>query len=109
MWRFGLFVVLLIMIIMVCSVLGWLAGKQDALNHIDTLAWRTYRLRSMHERQRYLRDLTFYTYTIDGIRGEKTIAAETLYEEWFGYCMAAGHRVDPNIVYWKPGNNDDNI
>ena len=30
-----------------------------------------------------------------------TITAEKKYYRWYGHCIVAGKRVDPNIIYWE--------
>jgi len=59
------------------------------------------RLRTVCERQRVMRDVGFYTGDIDNVRGDLTIAAEKQYYRWYAHCMAAGKRVDPNVIEWE--------
>lgn len=69
--------------------------------HAAASAYEFGRLRTTCERQRVMQDLSFYTGSIDGTRGPLTITAEERYFRWYGHCVAAGKRVDPNIVFWE--------
>ena len=77
-------------------VWGYITGTERA-RRTETIV----RLREVCERQRVMRDVGFYTGNIDNIRGEQTIIAEKKYYRWYNHCMAAGKRVDPNIIEWE--------
>ena len=85
--------------LMLMYVWGYNAGRTQG--RIDTLSYEAGRLRMTCERQRVMQDLSFYTGDIDGTRGPLTITAEDRYFRWYGHCMAAGKRVDPNIIHWE--------
>ncbi len=59
------------------------------------------RLREVCERQYVMRDVGYYKGKVDNIRGDLTIDAEKLYYRWYAHCLAAGRRVDPNIIHWE--------
>jgi len=63
------------------------------------------RLREVCERQRVMQDVGFYTGDIDNVRGDLTIAAEKKYYRWYAHCIAAGKRVDPNVIYWEDADD----
>ncbi len=80
---------------------GYIWGFEDGYNTGVEFEILVPQLRTMCQRQHLLQDVGFYTGKINGIRGDLTITAEEKYYRWYGHCIAAGKRVDPNIISWE--------
>lgn len=65
------------------------------------------RLREVCERQRIMRDVGFYTGDIDNVRGDLTVTAEKQYYRWYAHCIAAGKRIDPNVIFWEDSLDEE--
>lgn len=98
--RRAIVLLVFMLILSICLYMLYTVGYKDGQKAPRAISG-VERLYTISERQYILKDLGFYKGPIDGLRGTLTIDAEKLYYRWYGHCMAAGKRVDPNILEWE--------